>query len=404
MPTTQTFDISIIGAGVVGVTAAIALAQKGHHIALLAEYDLFKTQQNNNSLDTRSIALSLSSKQILQYFDCWQMLHDDCQVINDIHVSSKGHWGVTRINKKHQHCDALGYVIESHLLEAALIKKLNSFKNIHIFHSAQYQRVQHNDNGCLIELIHNKSDIQLQSQLCLICDGAQSKAREQAGFSVQQYDYQQIAIATHVSGQHLHNTTAYERFTAQGPLAMLPLTQGRYGLVWSHHSKRSQQLMAMNDADFLTELHKDFGYRLGHITQVGKRVAFPLIKRVSATLTQQRYVVLGNAAHNLHPVAGQSLNLALRDIAHLTDALSDLTHVDEQLNTYQQQRQKDHQQVIELGDNLVNIFSNNMPVLNHARSAALALLDIMPAIKSNFTWRGMGFAQPAATAQRGQYG
>ncbi len=395
------FDIAIIGAGVVGISAAIALAQQGHKIALLAEYDLFKTTKRNNLLDIRSIALSLSSKQILQHFGCWQDIQNVCQPINDIQVSSKGHWGVTRLNNVQQQCDALGYVVESHLLEAALIKKLRSFDDIDIFLSSQYTNLQQNEADCSIQLKHNKKDIQIHSIVCLICDGAQSKARELAGFKTQKYNYNQVAIATHVSGEYLQNHIAYERFTPQGPLAMLPLTQGRYGLVWSNNATRNKQLLEMNDKEFLAALHKDFGYRLGHITHAGKRIAFPLIKQVTDTLVKQRCVVLGNAAHNLHPVAGQSLNLALRDIAHLADFLTDLNQIDETLQNYQQHRHADHKQVIELGDTLINLFSNNLPILNHARSAALALLDIMPPLKNDFAWRGMGFAQAAASAQRG---
>lgn len=395
------FDITIIGAGIVGVMAAIALAQRGHKIALLAEYDLNKAHKNHTPLDIRSIALSLSSKRILQHFNCWQELQSICQPINDIQVSSQGHWGVTRLNYKEQHCDALGYVIESHHLEALLIKKLSDYSNIHVFHCSQYTQLEQETNGCTIQLNHDKKIKSILSQICLICDGAQSKAREMAGFNTQRYDYHQVAIATHVSGQHMQNTIAYERFTPQGPLAMLPLTQSRYGLVWSNNPERSQQLMAMNDDAFLAELHQSFGYRLGKISEIGKRFAFPLIKQVTDTLVQQHCIVLGNAAHNLHPVAGQSLNLALRDIAHLSDFLMKLDDSEKQLECYQTLRMGDHQQVTQLGDTLVQLFSNNLPVLNHARSAALAMLDITPSLKNDFAWRGMGFAQTAASAQRG---
>jgi len=397
----HSFDISIIGAGVVGITAAIALAQNGHKVALLAEYDLTKSHKNNDPLDVRSIALSLSSKQILKHLGCWQDLQNHCRNIHDIEVSSQGHWGVTRLNHQQQNCDALGYVIESHHLESILIQKLECFKNINVFHSSQYTQLVQTEDGCNITLKHKNKSINVNSHVCFICDGAQSKARDMAGFKTKKYDYHQMAIATNVSGAHMQNNIAYERFSPHGPLAMLPLTQSRYGLVWSNSAKHCQQLMAMTDNDFLKALQHNFGHRLGRITQTGKRFAFPLIKLVTETLVQQRCVVLGNAAHNLHPVAGQSLNLALRDIAHLADFLSDLTNASEHLEHYQQLRQADHKQVIELGDTLVHLFSNNLPVLNHARSAALALLDIVPTLKNNVAWRGMGFAQTPASAQRG---
>lgn len=399
--TSLSFDITIIGAGIVGLTAAIALAQKGYRIALLAEHELTLPNINENSLNVRSIALSLSSKQILQHLNCWQKLQVYCQPINDIQVSSQGHWGVTRLNHIQQQCDALGYVIESHLLESTLINEVDAIKGINVFRSSQYEQLEQTEGYCVIQLKHDNHELTISSKLCLICDGASSKARDMAGFSTQKYDYQQWAIAAHVSGPTMKNNKAYERFTPQGPLAMLPLIDARYGLVWSNSKNRSEELMAMDDEPFLNELQQAFGYRLGRINQIGKRFAFPLIKVVTEQLVQQRCVVLGNAAHNLHPVAGQSLNLALRDIAHLSDFLSDLNHCDEHLVKYQDLRRVDHQQVIQLGDTLVHLFSNNLPLLNHARSAALALLDVVPPLKNDFAWRGMGFAQPAASAQRG---
>lgn len=395
------FDISIIGAGIVGVTAAIALAQKGHKIALLAEYDLNQAHKKQAFLDVRSIALSLSSKQILQHLNCWQELQNLCQAINDIQVSSQGHWGVTRFNHKQQQCEALGYVIESHHLEALLIKKLDGYSNISIFHSSQYSLLEQNHKTCRIHLKHAGQDKNITSTICFICDGAQSKAKQMAGFKTHRHDYQQLAIATHVSGLNMQSNTAYERFTPHGPLAMLPLTQARYGLVWSNRQAKSKQLMAMDDEGFLKQLQKTFAYRLGSISATGKRFAFPLIQQVTKTLVENRCVVLGNAAHNLHPVAGQSLNLALRDIAHLADYLTTLDAPEDLLMEYQTLRNSDHQQVIQLADTLVQLFSNNLPILNHARSTALALLDITPPLKNTFAWRGMGFAQAAAAAQRG---
>jgi len=394
-------DIAILGAGIVGLTAAIALAKQGHHISVLSDTDCSTKNDTHQSLNVRSIALSLSSKQILQNFDCWDNLRHLNQPINDIQVSSKGHWGVTRLNHQQLQCDALGYVIESHLIENELLNKAQSIDNITIYSLSQYQHIKSEESQVTIQFLQNDQKYSLESKLCLICDGAHSKAREQVGFKTDTYDYQQVAIAAHVSGPNMQHNVAFERFTSEGPLAMLPLSDARYGLVWSCSIQQAKQLMALNDASFLEQLQKVFGFRLGRITDIGKRFSFPLIKKTSHKLTKNRCVVLGNAAHNLHPVAGQSLNLALRDIAHLADFLGDLDSIDENLSDYQKYRLKDHQQVIQLGDSLVHLFSNNLPLLNHARSAALALLDITPPLKSDFAWRGMGFSQTAANAMRG---
>ncbi len=400
---TNQYDIAIIGSGIVGLLSALTLARKGFNVVLTDAYKISINSDEIDPLNVRSIALSLSSKQILQSFGFWQGLQPYCQPILDIQVSSQGHWGVTRLNHLQQQCDALGYVVESHHLTNALTRNIESVKNITLIDEASCEAFDNNDNGCHISLNKNNKTLKLEVKLGLICDGANSKTRDMAGFSSTSTDYQQMAIAAHVSGKHTQNSIAYERFTPEGPMAMLPLTDGRYGLVWTNSIDRSKQLMAMNEDEFLSALHQDFGFRLGRIEKIGTRITFPLHRIISKKLSHNRCVVLGNSAHNLHPVAGQSLNLAIRDIAHLNDFLTSFDDLEQTLGNYQALRQKDHDQVIQLGDTLITLFSNNVPILNHVRSAGLAFMDVLPTLKNDFAWRGMGFAQSAASAQRGTH-
>lgn len=401
MSKTHHFDITIIGAGIVGLFSAIVLAKRGFSVALCDASSIKPFAIDDNPLDYRPLAISLSSKHILQAFDCWQNIQAYSQEILDIQVSSQGHWGVTRLNHQQQKCPALGYVVDSHVLHNSLLQQLADIDNITTFEHSHCQALEQNSNGTLVSLLQNEAVLSIQTSLLLIADGSNSQTRELAGFSVEKTAYEQSAIAANITGLLSEANTAYERFTPQGPMAMLPLNNSRYGLVWANSCKRSESLCALNDQDFLKELQQAFGYRLGTFSKVGKRFSFPLFKIISTSLVKNRAIVLGNAAHNLHPVAGQSLNLALRDIAHLFDLIKDTDHLDDDLQQYQSIREKDHQQVIQLGDTLVNIFSNDLPVLNHARSAALALLDINPHLKHSFAWRGMGFAQQSATAVRG---
>ncbi|MBL7005078.1 MAG: FAD-dependent monooxygenase, partial [Gammaproteobacteria bacterium] len=266
----------------------------------------------------------------------------------------------------------------------------------------QCETLTHTPESTKLTFKHKDKPVQVNCKLTIICDGAYSPTRDKAGFTTIKDDYRQTAITANISGKHCNNHIAYERFISTGPMAMLPLNNNRYGLVWSNSAERSEQLMQLNDNEFLQQLQQSFGYRLGKLTQIGTRTSFALKKVLSQQLTLERCVVLGNSAHNLHPVAGQSLNLALRDIAHLYDHITHLDDSTQALVRYEKSRSKDHLQVMQLSDNLVSLFSNNLPVLNHARSAALAALDCLPALKNSIAWRGMGYAQSAASAQRGQ--
>lgn len=396
-------DIAIIGTGIVGIMTAIAFAKRGYSVAI-ADVKAIETLSTHaqKSLNARSLALSLSSQKILQAFDCWDNISSHCKAIHDIHVSSKGHLGATRINRTQVNCDALGYVIEDAPLFNTLLKQAQQYSQILFLPKYLCTAINPTEKGCELSFSHNDESVTLNSTLTLICDGALSKTRALAGFTQHHYDYKQFAITANVQGTHSDNHIAFERFTAQGPMALLPLTNKRYGLVWTVNPQQHEALMQANEAEFLHQLHNSFGFRLGKLTHIGERHSFPLHKIACDSLIHKHCVVLGNAAHNLHPVAGQSLNLALRDIAHLYDSITNLEDISEKLAAYNDKRMQDHQQVEQLSDGLVQLFSNNLAVLNHLRAASLSALDRVEALKNNFAWRGMGYGQPAANAQSGQ--
>lgn len=396
------FDITIVGAGLVGLLSAIILSKRGYTIALIDKSEI-KKQTLAQQTDARAIALSWSSYQILKAFDCWSEIKPHTKGIKEIQVSSQGHWGVTRLKNTDFPISDFGFVIENQHLHNALFSQAESNDLIHFYSHLECDSLQQIEKGGC-QLGFKQSDIKFNSKLVFICDGAQSKTRDLAGFSTSHTNYQQTAITAVISGENTDRNTAFERFTQYGPLAMLPIKENQYGLIWAQKTKQSEALLGLNDEQFLTQLQQSFGYRLGQLTACSSRVAFPIHKLISNELVKDNYVVLGNTAHNLHPVAGQSLNLAIRDIAHLFDHLDELNHLENRLKHYQEIQLKDHKQVIQLGDRLVQLFSNNLPLLNHARSAGLALLDMNPPLKQNFAWRGMGYGSTSATAQGGIHG
>lgn len=396
-------DVCIIGGGLVGLAAALAFSHQGHRVRLLESMSLQADEPA--IMDARSLALSHSSMQILHSLGLWQSLRNRVAAIQHIHVSSAGHFGVTRLAASDLEVDAMGYVVEYHVLIQVLLDSVNQDSRIEIIAPARFVSLQQSDNSVSVTYRFESSEQSLDTSLLIVADGAQSAVREFLDIPVRVTDFGQSAIIANVSIKKPSQAVAYERFTAQGPLAMLPLTDQRYALVWTNSPQRTEQLMQSTDEDFLAELYASFGYRLGYFDDVGERGRFVLKLTRAQQLVAGRCILLGNAANTLHPVAGQGLNLALRDIAAIYDLVSeeDLTsaRLAETLQAYPKLRNKDQGQAVGLSSLLVQLFSNDLPVFNHARAGALAALDLCPLLKREFSWAGMGYGTSAYSLMRG---
>lgn len=403
-------SIVIVGGGLVGLSAALALQQTGQStarkVSIIEASSLSQNEVDPTGLNTRSIALSYASIQVFKALDIWNEVKHLAAPIRNIHISSKGYWGVSRLRAADYELDALGYVIESQPLGNCLLEKIKQSNSIDLFTSSTFESVTVDEQ---VQLNYQTPDgiANLQADLMLIADGAQSKARDSLGIEHQTIDYAQSAIITNVFFDKPGDAIAYERFTESGPLAMLPLGQNRYACIWTCKPEAALKLMALDEADFIQSLQQCFGHRLGFIEQVGKRFSFPLQRTEAKSLTDNRCVVIGNAANALHPVAGQGFNLGLRDIASLQsllagESISESASLAKLLTSYEQLRQSEQRQVIRLGDGLVSLFSNDLPLLNHARSAALGLLDVLPAVKSEVALAGMGLATGGNAMLRGR--
>lgn len=389
-------DIAIIGGGLVGLCAGLVVQHPDRRVTIVEAGNF--GPKPVQGLAARSIALSISSVQIFRALGLWPKIAAQAAPIRHIHVSARARWGVTRLHADDYELEALGYVVENQVLSDCLLQAVQASELIDLQQNANFDSI---DQDARVNIGYRQNDCreQIEARLALIADGAQSPARSALGIDHQQIDYGQSAVISNVEVDKPRMDTAYERFTEQGPLAMLPLGGRRYACVWTMKPELAAEISGLDDVGFAEALQDCFGFRLGLIATVGPRFAVPLQRTRATTLSAGRCLLIGNAANALHPVAGQSFNLALRDIAALYELLCeqplaklDTAAIATLTGQYQLQREREQQQVIRYGDGLVSMFSNELPLLDHVRAAGLGLLDVLPAFKKQAAFSGMGLA------------
>ncbi|MGK0272708.1 MAG: 2-octaprenyl-6-methoxyphenol hydroxylase, partial [Cocleimonas sp.] len=391
------YDVIIVGGGMVGASLAIALLPltKAPHNMKVCMVDAFdhntvrKKEDVPPSYDDRSIALSHGSSLIFKGMGLWNQLQPKTSPIKQIHISDRGHFGATRLTAEQESVPSLGYLIESRVLGQQLYKTLDG-TDIDLIMPAKVVGIkQENADSVNLELKQDDESFNITGRLLVAADGTNSQIREFSGIQTTVSDYQQAAIIANVSTQKPHNGQAYERFTENGPIALLPMTGNRSSLVWTHRTDGDtaeiDAVMSMNDKEFLKELDQAFGFRLGKFTKVGERSSYLLSLVTANKNTAYRTVIIGNASHTLHPVAGQGLNLALRDVAVLSDllaglmsdsdALNSIKSIAELLVSYEELRADDLKNTIRYTDSLVRLFSNESSLLGHARAGGLLAVD-----------------------------
>ena len=399
------FDVVIVGGGMVGASLAVSLKPLNLKVGLIEAFALESNQQP--SYDDRTVALSHGSRLIYQGMKIWSEIEAGSATIQHIHVSDQGHFGATRIHASDENVPALGYVVENRVLGRVLYNALPSAEYFELFMPATVTEVFPSADQVEVVIQEGDSTRTLSTKLLVVADGARSPIREQLGVSTTQHDYDQTAIIANVSTESLPNQIAYERFTAHGPIALLPITDNRYSLVWTQPNGEVPTLMSGSDDEFLAQLQAAFGYRQGRFTRVGKRSAYPLVLVKTTTETAQRTVIMGNASHAIHPVAGQGLNLSLRDVAVLADLLAAAVAQGEDIGSstllaqYSAARQQDYRQTITYPDSLVRLFSNDHGLLGHLRAGGLSLMDRLPPLRRWVTRQSMGINQRKARLARG---
>ncbi len=404
----QQFDLIVCGGGMVGASLVVALLsaaeQLGLRIALIEQNAIpqVANPEYQPSFDARSTALAAGSRTLLEAMGVWSALVEHLTPIQEIEVSAKGQFGQTRMSAQREQVPALGYVVENHWMGQVLMSHIQQVdsQQIEFFSPAKVRSIS--PAMPLSEVvIESEGDIQtLAAPLVVMADGGRSELRASMGIDYSEQDYHQHALVANVALDRPHNGVAYERFTEQGPIALLPIDstdgQARMGLVWTLSEERIDDVMALNDSAFLTDLQKAFGFRAGALTRVGERFSYPLKLMLAQEQARTGLVVLGNAAHSLHPIAGQGFNLAIRGVAQLAEliierkkaglVLGDLAA----LQLFVEQRRRDQQRTIRFGDSSLKLFMSANPAIRVGRSLGLQLLDLIPPARTVLARAAMG--------------
>jgi len=403
---TKQYDIAIIGGGMVGASLALLLAHQkpAWKIALLEAQsfaDADKAQYQPN-FDARSTAISHGSVEILRELGVWETLVQHATVISKVHVSDAGHFMGGLIDASTYDLDAVGYVIENAWIGRALISQLQGHNNIDYVAPVRVEKLIPQQLGVQLIVKSAEDSFTLDCKLAVVADGGDSPLRKMLGIDSNVKNYYQTALIANVAYSEPHNGVAYERFTEQGPLALLPLGESdnarESALVLTLPRDKVDEIIAFNDDEFLQHLQQRFGHRLGKFLRVSKRHAYPLQLVTANEQIRSHIVLVGNAAHFLHPVAGQGFNLSLRDCACLVDALIQGEVAGKSLGElsvlqdYLRRQQLDQTLTIEFSDKLVRLFSSASLPLIALRHLGFVGLDAMPAIKSQFAAQTMGTA------------
>jgi 2-octaprenyl-6-methoxyphenol hydroxylase len=416
-------QVLIAGGGMVGMSLALLLHRQLPATARITLVEGVALPANGGasapyhpSFDARSTALSYSTALLYRELGIWSALEPGLGPIREIHVSRRGRFGSSLLTAREQHWDALGWVVENPCLGRELLAAVRACPRIDLRCPARVVDARPGPSGVDVVLGGSASGIQntaddeatvdeeiLRADLLVIADGAESALREKLGFFTRRKRYGERALIANLAFETDHQGCAYERFTASGPLALLPLPpseEARYrmALVWTLPPAEALALEQADDEDFAAALIDAFGYRLGRLRRVGGRHSYPLALTEAVEQVRRGCVVIGNAAHALHPVAGQGFNLALRDAAALASSLGRScragTDVGDTkvLERYAEDRQRDQAQTIAASDGLPGLFMVSDPLLSLGRDLALAGMDLMPALRRQFVREAAGVA------------
>jgi 2-octaprenyl-6-methoxyphenol hydroxylase len=395
------FDIAIVGGGMAGASLAVALEGIGVRTALIEAAPFGAPSQP--SFDERTTALSNGSRRVLETLGVWPHVADESTSIARIHVSDRGRFGFARIDAHEQGLAALGYVVPNRALGAALWSRLDRSAGLTVFSPAKVSAVQAGEHSIELNVAETSGATRsVRARLVVAADGAESAVRAAFGVAADVRDYGQTALITTVLPRNFHEHIAYERFTAEGPLALLPISDGRCTLVLSLSHAQAEAAMAWSDEEFLAELQRRFGFRLGRFLKVGRRTAYPLSLSRAQRTSAGRCIIVGNAAQGLHPVAGMGFNLALRDVATLAELIAERgTEVDGLAAAYDAWRAGDRREIIAFTDALVRLFANPLRVVQGARNLGLLAFDLLPPAKAALASLSIGGAGRIPKLARG---
>lgn len=383
------FDCVVVGAGLVGAAQALALRRLGLSVLVI---DARTPLGGEPGGDVRGLALAPSSRNVLAGLGIWPALAAHVIPIEEVRVSEQGGFGATRLLAQDVGFDALGFVCPAdrlmHVLEAALIEA------VPVRWHTIIERIEAGERAATVTVRCDGVEETLSAALVVGADGAESRVRELLGIATRTRDYRQCAIVVNMTVTGVEPRTAYERFTSQGPLALLPIGRERHVAVRCCAESDLERLLALDDDTYAAELLRDFGSRFGGFSALGRRSHHPLRLARAQRITAERAVLVGAAANCIHPNGAQGLNLGLRDVAALAAALRRGPGGDPgmpaQLAAYADSRAPDHREVLRFTDTLAQVFASRLPLLPALRNAAMVAFDIMPPVKRAMIRRACG--------------
>jgi 2-octaprenyl-6-methoxyphenol hydroxylase len=401
-------DILIAGGGMVGASLASALARLPLKVALVEAVPF--ASEGQPSFDDRTVALSRSSQAILDTLGLWPSLASQVFPIRSIHVSERGRLGTSVINADEEGVPALGYVAASRILGATLWAGLAGRDNLDLHCPAKVVRVEPGAEAVRAWLAGPDGERELRARLLVVADGARSILRTQLGVEARFRPYGQSAIVGNVAvTDRRWPDRAFERFTPEGPLALLPAGPGRRAFILTRRTDEAPGVAALPEPEFLALLQDTFGFRLGRFSGLGRRQVYPLELVTAERLTGPRFVLVGNAAHSMHPVAGQGYNLGLRDVAFLAETVADHFRAGrsadpggaEVLAAYLDRRRRDQRNVVSFTDGLIRLFGDGRPGMATARGLGLLAFDLVPGAKAFLARETMGLGGRLSRLARG---
>lgn len=403
---TTDYDIVIAGGGMVGTCLALALAPLGLRVAMVEA--IARSASAQPSFDDRSTALSRSSQRMFTAMGLWDAVAAAATPIRKIHVSDKGRFGFSHIDAKEQGVEALGYVVINRVLGGVIQASLAECQGVDVICPARITAAEPFADNIQVSIEGDGAPSTLSAKLLVAADGARSAVRDMLGIGVQHKSYEQRAIIGNLETERPHENRAFERFTESGPVAMLPIADDRTAFVWILGSEQAGAEMSKDDVAFTASLQEAFGLRLGEFSRVGKRASYPLTLSRASGLVARRSVVIGNAAHGLHPVAAQGFNLGLRDVAALTDCIFDAQSKPEfdagaavLLEHYADWRRDDQSKLVRFTDGIVRLFGNTTPPLRALRNVGMLGFDLVPGVRKQFARHTMGLAGRLPRLSRG---
>jgi len=386
-------DVFIAGGGPVGLMLAIGLSGLGKKVVIAERFAPSSEYPDEvkNSFDGRVLALSKGSQVLLEKIGVWSKLKPHTTAIEHIHVSQKGYLGITTLHATEVDVDALGFSVQSNDLGRVLWSIASESENMTLLCPANLENFTENESGVEVKVsLDSDGSKQIQTikaQLVVGADGTQSKVREILQLPIEENSYDAFGVLAQIETEQHPQGWAYERFTQDGPVALLPMHDHFHKAVMVCSKEEVEAIKALNDTDYINLFAEKMGERLGRFTKVSPRIVYPLKETYVPQMTKGRAVLMGNASHTQHPVAAQGLNLGIRDIEEFLNSVDSTDDLGDQawLNNYANKRKPDHQKVMGLTDSLIQVFQHSSPMIGHLRGLGLMAMQAMPGVKRRFS-------------------